>query len=80
MPTTQYRRERMGRFRLRTIAADACRYIEIIDGHAEVDCPRCTDTIRTRHTSDDDRHEGGPLWSALLDHLFHACPAVQVTR
>jgi hypothetical protein len=80
MPATQYTPERMGRFRLRTIAADACRYIEITGGRAEVDCPRCTDTIRTRHTGDHVHHEGGPLHSALLDHLLHACPAVEVTR
>jgi hypothetical protein len=81
MPTaTRYRRERMGRYRLRTIAADACRYTKITGEHAELDCPRCAETIRTRHTGDHVTREGGPLWSALLDHLFHECPAVEVTR
>jgi hypothetical protein len=80
MPTTAYKRQRYGRFRLRNLAADACRYIEIIDGHAELDCPRCTQTLRTRRTDDDVFREGGPLWSVLLDHLFHDCPAVEVAR
>jgi uncharacterized paraquat-inducible protein A len=70
----------MGRFRLRTIAADACRYIETHNGHAERDCPRCAETLRTRHTSDHVTREGGPLWSALLEHLLHDCPAVEYTR
>ncbi len=80
MPATSHKRERMSKFGLRNIAADACRYVELVADHAELDCPRCTDTIRTRHTGDHVRHEGGPLWSALLDHLFHDCPAVEYAR
>jgi uncharacterized paraquat-inducible protein A len=79
MPATQHRRERIGQFRLRILAADACRYTETVGEHAELDCPRCAETIRTRHTGDVQR-EGGSLWSALLDHLFHDCPAVEVAR
>jgi uncharacterized paraquat-inducible protein A len=80
MPATSHKRERMSRFRLRNIAADACRYIEMTDGHAELDCPRCAHTLRTRHTGEHVTREGGPLWSALLDHLFHDCSAVEHTR
>ena len=79
MPAVSFRRERMGRFRLRSIADDATRYIQT-DGHrAELDCPRCAETLHTRHTADVTR-EGGPLWSALLEHLFRECPAVEYTR
>lgn len=80
MPAVECRRERIGRFRLLNIAADACRYIETHHSHAEVDCPRCGDTLRTRHTGADARREGGPLYRVLLDHLFHDCPAVEVAR
>jgi hypothetical protein len=80
MPTAQYRRERMGKHRLRTIASDACRYIEITGDRAELDCPRCAETLRTRHTGDEVHHEGGPLWSVLLEHLFRDCPAVEYVR
>jgi len=80
MPATPYRRERLGRFRLRNIAADACRYIEIVGEHAELDCPRCGTTLRTRHTGDHVLREGGPLWSVLLEHLFRECPAVEYVR
>ncbi len=80
MPTTHHRRERMSRFGIYGLAADACRYIEIIDDRAELDCPRCAETLHTRHTGDEVRHEGGPLWSVLLDHLFHECPAVEHAR
>jgi hypothetical protein len=80
MPATGYRRERMSRFGIRNLAGDACRYVEIIDGHAELDCPRCAHTLHTRRTDNDVFHEGGPLWSVLLDHLFHDCPAVEVAR
>jgi hypothetical protein len=36
--------------------------------------------MRTRHTGDEVHHEGGPLWSVLLEHLFHECPAVEYVR
>lgn len=80
MPTTIYRRERYGRYRLRNIADDACRYVELVDGHAELDCPRCATTLHTRRTDDDVYREGGPMWSVVLDHLLHDCPAVEVAR
>ncbi|GAA5139194.1 hypothetical protein [Pseudonocardia adelaidensis] len=79
MPTT-HRRERYGRYRIRNIAADACRYVELVDDHAELDCPRCAQTLRGRRTDTDVFREGGPLWSVLLDHLLHDCPAVEVAR
>ena len=81
MPTAQYTRERVGRFRLLNTAANACRYIEIADGAAEVECPRCAETIRTYELHRPRlTEEGGPVWRALVDHLFHECPAVEVTR
>jgi hypothetical protein len=80
MPETPYKRQRLGSFSLRNSAADACRYIQVHKTHAEVDCPRCAETVRTRHLREDVRLEGGPLHGVLLDHLFHACPAVEVAR
>jgi hypothetical protein len=80
MPATQHRRERMGKFRLLGIAADACRYAEITNDHAELDCPRCVQTLRTRRTDNEVFREGGPLWSVLVDHLFGECPAVEYAR
>jgi hypothetical protein len=80
MPQLAHKRQRLGRFALRTIAADACRYTHTHPTHAELDCPRCAQTIRTRHLRNDVHLEGGPLHAALLDHLFHDCPAVEATR
>jgi hypothetical protein len=80
MSATGYEPKPMSRYGIRNLAGDACRYVEIIDGQAELDCPRCVHTLRTRRTDDDVFREGGPMWSVLLDHLFHDCPAIEVTR
>lgn len=66
--------ERIGRFRLRGLAADALRYAH----HHTVACPRCATEIHTRHPGP--HNEGGPLHDALLDHLFCDCDATEATR
>ena len=75
-------RQRVGRFRLLTAAADALRRIHHDDGAPVADCPRCGDTVRTRQPvrAADAAGEGSPLHAALLDHLFRDCPATEVAR
>jgi hypothetical protein len=78
-------RERIGRFRLRNIAADAMRFAHLHDGPPAVDCPQCTRPLTTRRpypaeALDELAREGSALHSVLFDHLFHDCPATEVDR
>jgi hypothetical protein len=75
-------RERVGRFGLLLVAADAMRGTHHHGGVATVACPRCGDTVRTRHPlpAAEAAREGSPLHSALLDRLFRDCPATEVAR
>ena len=79
-------RERIGKFRLLNTAHDAIRYTRPDrpgpDGAAVVDCPRCGHELRTRRplTLAEANWPGSPLPAVLHDHLFHDCPATEVTR
>ena len=79
-------REQIGKFRLLNTAHDAIRYTRPDrpgpDGTAVVDCPRCGRELRTRRrlTVAEANWAGSPLHSVLHDHLFHDCPATEVTR
>ncbi|GAA1311439.1 hypothetical protein [Pseudonocardia xinjiangensis] len=75
-------RERVGRFRILTAAADALRGTHHDSGVPTVACPRCATTVRTRHPlpTAEAAREGSALHSALLDHLFRDCPATEVAR
>lgn len=79
-------RERVGKFRLLNTAHDAMRYTrpdnDRPDAGAVVDCPRCGRELRTRRplTVAEANWVGSPLHAVLHDHLFHDCPATEVTR
>ena len=77
--------ERIGKFRLLNTAHDAMRYTrpdnDRPDSAAVVDCPRCGRELRTRRALSvaEANWPGSPLHSVLHDHLFHDCPATEVT-